>query len=172
VLGPWQQVSALARRQARAIETEDVSMALVTFASGAVASVVNSVVSPRETSALRFDYEHATVEVEHLYGYTDTDWTVTPAPGHEEVLSSWTAERSDVRSGHGGQLAAVFDALDAGQPPPVVLAEARHTMEFIAALYASAFTGERVQCGQITPGSPFSLRMDGTGAPWAQVSTA
>jgi predicted dehydrogenase len=140
------------------------------FTSGAVASVVNSVVSPRETSALRFDFERATIEVEHLYGYTDSDWTVTPAPGHEELLDRWSAERNDQVSGHVQQVAAVLDALDSGQPPPVTLEDARQTMEFVAALYASAFTGERVRSGQIDDVSPFARRMDGTGAPWDEAS--
>ncbi|MFC7588453.1 Gfo/Idh/MocA family protein [Nonomuraea antimicrobica] len=166
VLGPWSEVTAVAARQARPVDTEDVSMALVTFESGAVATVVNSVVSPREASELRFDYERATVEVEHLYGYTDDDWTVTPAPGQEQVKALWGAERGEGTSGHGDWLAAVLDALDRGQAPPVTTADARRTMEFIAALYASAFTGERVRAGQITADSPFARRMDGTGAPW------
>ncbi|MEV4286194.1 Gfo/Idh/MocA family oxidoreductase [Nonomuraea bangladeshensis] len=166
VLGPWREITAMAARQARAVDTEDVSMALVTFENGALATVVNSVVSPRQTSGLRFDYEHATVEVEHLYGYTDDDWTVTPAPGHEDVLTLWDKDRSEEASGHAGWLAAVLDALDQDRPPPVGTADTRRTMEFIAALYASAFTGERVRSGQITADSPFARRMDGTGAPW------
>ncbi len=172
VLGPWHEVSALAVRQARCTETEDVSMALVTFANGAVASVVNSVVSPRETSSLRFDYERATIEVEHLYGYTNADWRVTAAPGYEEVVSRWAADSADVPSGHEAQLAAILDALDRGEPPPVSSHDARHTMEFVAAVYASAFSGERVRRGQISPGSPFSRRMNGTGASWARVSAS
>ncbi|WP_129668741.1 Gfo/Idh/MocA family protein [Phytoactinopolyspora endophytica] len=171
VLGPWQEVTAVAARSARQTQTEDISMALATFDNAAVASVVNSVVSPRETSTLRFDYEHATVELEHLYGYTDADWRVTAAPGHEGVADRWVAERSDLPSGHERQLAAVLDALDEGTPPPVALDEARRTMEFIAALYASAFTGQRVRQGEIGPESPFYRRMDGTGAPWAKVSS-
>jgi predicted dehydrogenase len=170
VLGPWEEVRAVAARQARPTQTEDVSMALVRFANGAVASVVNSVVSPRETSAIRFDYEYATVELEHLYGYTDADWTVTPAPGYEQLAGRWSAERSDLPSGHDRQVAAVLDALDAGEPPPVTLEDARYTMEFVAALYAAAFTGEPVRSGQIGPGHPFFARMDGTGAPWERVS--
>jgi predicted dehydrogenase len=79
VLGDWAEISAIARRQARRTETEDLSMAHVIFASGAAASVVNSVLSPREESYLRFDFEHGTVEVSHLYGYRDEDWRVTPA---------------------------------------------------------------------------------------------
>ncbi|GAA3435110.1 Gfo/Idh/MocA family protein [Kutzneria kofuensis] len=172
VLGPWTEVRALAARQARAVRTEDVSMALVTFASGAVATVVNSVVSPRQTSALRFDYERATVEVEHLYGYTEADWTVTPVEGHEDVLSGWADAEPSPPSGHQWQIRAVLDALDRGDPPPVTCADARNTMEFIAALYASAFTGQPVYCGQITPDNPFYRRMDGTGAPWADVMEA
>lgn len=171
VLGPWIEVTALAVRQARPTDTEDVSMALVSFDNGAVASAVNSVVSPRQISALRFDYEHATVEVEHLYGYDDKDWTFTPAPGHDTLLAEWTAAGENVPSGHAAQLAAVFDALDRGEPPPVTLAEARRTMEFVAALYASAFTGTRVRSGQIGPDSPFATRMSGTGAPWKETTS-
>jgi predicted dehydrogenase len=166
ILGPWQEIRALAARRARDVRTEDVSMALVTFANGAVATVVNSVVSPRQISAVRFDYERATVEVEHLYGYTDADWTVTPAPGHDDILSSWQKETSDVLSDHVCQLEAFHHAADRGAAPPVTLADARNTMEFIAALYASAFTAAPVVRGEIGPGHPFYTTMEGTGAPW------
>ncbi|MEU0877160.1 Gfo/Idh/MocA family oxidoreductase [Lentzea sp. NPDC005914] len=167
VLGPWQEIRGLAARQARHVATEDVSMALVTFADGTVASVVNSLLSPRETSELRFDFERATVEVEHLYGYTDAHWTVTPAPGQDEVVDLWREERSEVASGHGCQLAAFLDALDSRETPPVTLADTRDTMEFIAALYASAFTGTAVKAGELGPDSPFYATMEGIGAPWA-----
>jgi hypothetical protein len=40
-------------------------------------------------------------------------------------------------------------------------------MELIAAIYASAFTGERIARGTITPGHPFYPSMEGTGAPWS-----
>jgi predicted dehydrogenase len=90
VLGDWTEVSAVARTQGRRVQTEDVSLANVTFASGAVASVVNSVLSPREETYLRYDFERATVEVTHLYGYTDKDWRVTPVQEHEQdVLTAW-----------------------------------------------------------------------------------
>jgi predicted dehydrogenase len=171
VLGQWREVTAMAARSSRHTNTEDVSMALVTFDNGAMASVVNSVLSPRETSALRFDYEHATVELEHLYGYTDADWTVTAAPGHEGIVEQWEADRSDLPSGHAQQLAAVLDALDAGTAPPVSLESSAMTMEFIAALYKSAFTAERVRRGDIGPDSPFFARMNGHGAPWEEVKS-
>jgi predicted dehydrogenase len=173
ILGPWQQVVAVAARRARPTATEDLSCAIVTFANGAVATVVNSLLSPRETSYLRFDFAHATVEVTHLYGYGDADWTVTPAPGHDEsVQAAWGTGPSGVASGHGAQLGAVFDALEAGGRPPVCVTEARSTLELIASIYASAFTGRPVSRGEIGADSPFYRRMDGSGAPWANDAAA
>ena len=168
ILGPWREVVAVAARQARPTATEDLSCAIVSFDSGAVATVVNSLLSPRETTYLRFDFARATVELTHLYGYGDADWTVTGAPGEQDrVTSLWARNLTGVSSGHSAQLTHVFDALEAGTPMPVSPLDARQTMELVAAIYASAFTGQSVRRGEIGPGSPFYQRMDGPGAPWA-----
>lgn len=167
VLGEWTEVVAVAARQAKPTATEDLSAAIVTFANGTIATIVNSVVSPREQSYLRFDFEHASIELDHVYGYADHNWRVTAAPGHEStVTSAWSTGPSGVASGHKAQFAAVLDALSSGVAPPVTLPETRRTVELIAAIYASAFTGDRVRRGELTPDSPFYHRMDGTGAPW------
>ncbi len=167
VLGDWTEVSALARRQARRTETEDLSLAHVTFASGVVASVVNSVLSPREETYLRFDFERGTVELRHLYGYGDDDWQVTPAPGHEErVAAAWAAGERGVPSGHRAQLTAVLRSLRDRTPPPVTSADALRTMRLVAGIYASAFGGRPVRAADLSPGTPFHERMDGSGAPW------
>jgi predicted dehydrogenase len=166
-LGDWTEVSAVARLQARRMRTEDVSLAHVTFASGAVASVVNSVLSPREESFLRFDFERATVEVTHLYGYTDDDWRVTAAPGHEQdVATAWKQDDGGTRSGHAAQFRAVLSALRAGTRPPVSPAESRRTMSLVAAVYASAFTRRPVTPGDLAPGTPFYRQMNGGLCPW------
>jgi predicted dehydrogenase len=162
VLGDWAEVRAIARRQARRTRTEDLSLAHVMFASGAVASVVNSVLSPREESYLRFDFEHASVEVTHLYGYTDDDWRVTPAPGCERPVPVGRG----APSGHRGQFADVLACLAAGQRPPVAPGESRRTLALVAAIYAAAFTGQPVTPADLGPGSPFYDRMDGRKAPW------
>ncbi|THV36451.1 Gfo/Idh/MocA family protein [Glycomyces buryatensis] len=168
VLGPWTELTALAGRLSRPTDTEDVSMALARFENGAMATVINSVVSPRETSRLRFDFEHATVELEHLYGYREADWRFTPAPGHEDLSELWLAgDEPDLESGHRLQIEAVVDALAAGTEPGVSLAEARRTMEFAAATYASAFQGRPIGAGQITRNDPFNRSMDGGAVPWA-----
>lgn len=162
ILGEWTEVVAVAARQARPTITEDLSAAIVTFADGTVATVVNSLLSLRETSYLRFDFEQATVELEHLYGYSDANWSFTgPA------ASQWQAGLTGRASGHRAQFEAVFDAMDRSEPLPVTLDSARSTLELIAAIYASAFTGARVGRGTITPGNPFYPSMEGTGAPWS-----
>jgi predicted dehydrogenase len=161
VLGDWVEVRAIARRQVRRTRTEDLSLAHVTFASGAVASVVNSVLSPREESYLRFDFERATVEVTHLYGYADADWRITPAPGCE-ALSLGSGEPS----GHRAQFGEVLACLTAGRRPPVTPGESRRTLSLVAGIYAAAFTGQPVTPADLGPGSPFYERMDGGQARW------
>lgn len=125
-------------------------------------------VSVRETTVMRFDLEHASVELTHLYGYGDDDFTVTAAPGHEDdVEKAWSREPQGVRSSHQAQFQAVLDALDDGGTPPVALRTSRDTLDLVAAIYRSAFTGETVRRGQITSDDPFSTSMDGTGARWS-----
>ncbi|WP_171108605.1 MULTISPECIES: Gfo/Idh/MocA family oxidoreductase [unclassified Streptomyces] len=173
VLGPWSEITALAERQARPTDTEDVSIAAVRFAGGALATVVNSLLSPRETSRLRFDFEYATIELEHLYGYREEHWRFTPAPGHEELGALWAAgDEPDITSGHRVQIEAVLDAWDTGQEPGVSLSDARRTLEFAAATYASAFRGVRVAAGELTGDDPFTLSMDGGAVPWERVKEA
>jgi predicted dehydrogenase len=167
VLGEWTEISAIARRQAREMETEDLSLAHVAFANGALASVVNSVLSPREETYLRFDFEHATVELTHLYGYADADWRITAAPGREAVLEAWADGAEDVPSGHRAQLRAILACLRDGTPPPVTTEDVRRTMQLVAGVYASAFGGRVVTPADLGPDSPFYERMDGSGTPWA-----
>ncbi|WP_240687196.1 DUF6807 family protein [Amycolatopsis suaedae] len=168
ILGEWTSVRGLARKQARVTETEDVSLAHVEFAGGAVASVVNSVVSPREESYLRFDFEYATVELTHLYGYTDADWRVTPAPGHERrITEAWESGPAGVRSEHLAQFREVVRSLREGTAPPVSTSDARSTLRLVAGIYASAFGGRPVRPDDLGPRSPFYERMRGDGPPWS-----
>ncbi|GAB6940551.1 Gfo/Idh/MocA family protein [Isoptericola variabilis] len=177
VLGPWTEVRAMAGRLARHTDTEDVSTALVRFASGTMATITNSAISPRQTSRLRFDTEAATVELEHLYGYDDSSWTVTPVPGREDVADAWAADVASSAtasvdggaSGHLAQLVPTYRALAAGGTPPVTVADTRATLELAAAIYKSAFTDTTVRAGEIVEGDPFHASMAGTGTPWPAV---
>jgi predicted dehydrogenase len=162
LLGEWTEVSAVVRRQARDVETEDVSLARVDFANGAIASVVTSLLSPQEESRIRIDFERATVELTHLYGYGDDDWRLTPAPGFEEEITAvWEAGEHGVNSGHHAQIVQVLDALRAGTPPPVTSRDALSSLRLVAAVYASSFEKRPVTPADLGPGSPFHDRMNG-----------
>jgi predicted dehydrogenase len=167
LLGDWVEVRAMAGTLGRAIETEDVSMALVRFAGGAHASIVNSVISPRQESHLRLDFEHATIELTHLYSFGREHWKMTPAAAHEgdSLEQAWQAfPMPDAPCSHGLQLAEFLRDIAEGRAHPTSGAGARNTIELLTAIYKSALTGQPVTRGSILPGDPFYASLHG-GAP-------
>ncbi|WP_370622893.1 Gfo/Idh/MocA family protein [Streptomyces tsukubensis] len=168
LLGPWSEVKAMAGRLVHDVETEDVSTALVRFENGALGTVVNSVLSPDEVSRVRIDCERATVEVTHLYGHSNADWRITPAPGvPEEEAASWREFGDDEPSSHLAQMRAFTDDVRAGRRPDTSGEGGRTTLELVAALYKSAFTDTTVLAGEIGPGDPFYPALHGGAPGWA-----
>ena len=163
LLGDWQEVRADMGTLDRDMEVEDVSMALVRFQNGAMGSIVNSVVSPREESYLRFDFQRSTVELRHLYGYTNESWhyAVTPSTEHGDERARWQAIPDDFPSTHATQLAGLLDCMERHERPPVSGLETRRTMEFVASLYKSSLTGHPVSRGSIDSEDPFYYSMNG-----------
>ncbi|MFI8763447.1 Gfo/Idh/MocA family protein [Streptomyces sp. NPDC053792] len=152
VLGEWAEVRAMAGRLERDVQTEDVSTALVRFENGAIATVVNSVLSPREESYLRFDLTEATVELRHLYGYSNADWTFTARSSGVK----WDPP-GDLPSSHTAQLADFLDGYEAGNRTDL----GRPTMELVTALYKAAITGLPVRRGEIDAADPFYGSLNG-----------
>ncbi|OLT06137.1 oxidoreductase [Pseudonocardia sp. CNS-004] len=162
VLGDWSRVQALMATSARVTETEDVSLATVALVSGAVVSITNSLLSPRETSYLRFDFDDATVEVEHLYGYDNSHWRWTPAPHVTDAarIASW-APPGAVGSSHRAQLESLLDSMEKRERPVASGADGRRVLQLAAGMYRSAFTGEPVLRSDVGPGDPFYATMSG-----------
>ncbi len=169
LLGDWAEVRAQAGTLDRNVEVEDVSMALIRFANGALASVVNSALSPRQETYIRLDYQRATIELTHLYGYSRDNWRFTLAPSVQEegntLTQAWQSFPPDTGSTHAAQLAELVLHLDAGTRPLTSGDDARRTLELLTALYKSAFTGEPVARGSIRPGDPFYAALNGGHAP-------
>jgi predicted dehydrogenase len=167
LLGDWKDVRAVAATLDRDIEVEDVSMAIVKFASGALGSIVNSALSPRQETYLRIDYQRATVELKHLYGYTRDNWLLTPVPPAQDdnLLQTWQSAPPDVGSTHAAQLNALVLDRDTNRRPLTSGDEARRTVELLTAIYKSAFTGEVVEQGSIKPGDSFYTALHGNRAP-------
>lgn len=165
MFGPWREVSAMLGTLDHQIDVEDVSLATVRFESGALGSVVNSVVSPRQESYLRLDFQKATVELEHLYSYRNEHWTFNVPGGVEgeelQELQRWRTISPDAPTLHHAQTSHVLDCLERGERPLTSGVGAGETLEFIASLYKSALTGERVTRGSIRPSDPFYDAMNG-----------
>ncbi|WUO33776.1 Gfo/Idh/MocA family oxidoreductase [Streptomyces sp. NBC_00286] len=168
LLGPWTEVRAMAGRLVHAVQTEDVSTALVRFESGALATVVNSVLSPDEVSRIRIDCERATVELTHLYGHSNDNWRVIPVPdAPAEDVAAWTNFGPDEPSSHLAQLRELVASMRAGERPRSSGADGRTSLELITALYKSAFTDTTVRAGEIGPGDPYYTALHGGAPGWA-----
>lgn len=165
LMGEWAEVRAMIGTLDRDIEVEDVSMASVRFANGAMANMTNSCLSPRESSYVRFDFQRATVELTHLYSYANADWRYSGLPGgvNDAEVAQLSQIPTDVRSSHAAQLDLFLESMERGKRPPVSGRDVRGTLEFLAALFKSGMTGEAVARGSITPDDPWYHRMEGPG---------
>lgn len=168
LLGDWAEVRAMIGRVARPIRVEDTSMAMVRFESGAMASLVNTVLAPRQQTSLRLDFERGTVEANFLYGYSNRDWTFTPASGVSEPaeIDSWRAIPTDVPCSHSVQFSELLASIREGSQPAVGIAEARRTVEFISSLYKSAIAGVPVQRGALEKTDAFYQSFCGDDPYW------
>lgn len=161
LLGEWTEVRAAAATLDRAIEVEDVSMAIVTFASGAIASLVNSVLSPRQESYLRLDFQNATVELRHLYEYINRDWTFTTREPDPALLAALHDIPANTFANHAAILGAWLDDMAANRRPFTSGAEARNTLSLLTAIYKSALTAHPVTRASLDRSDPFYAALHG-----------
>jgi len=153
LLGDWSEVRAVMDTLERDIEVEDVLLATLRFDNGALASITNSVLSPRQESYLRLDFQKATLELTTLYGYSNENWRFTALPG--EDASAWATIPGSAKASHAAALGHVLECMQRNERPLTSGAEARRTVDYLSSLYKSAFTGQPVKRGSIRPGDPF-----------------
>ena len=156
--GDWEEVQAAVGRLDRVMEVEDMSMAIVRFANGAMGSITNSALSPRQETYLRMDYQKATVELTALYEYSNANWRYSFAEGEVPV---WQPPANDLPGAHTTILKTLLDCMDQQAAPPTRAQEARRSLEFVTALYKSGLTRQIVQRGTITPDDPFYHSLNG-----------
>lgn len=161
--GPWKDVSAKIATLDHDIEVEDVSMALVQFENGAIGNMINSVVSPRQESYIRMDFQESTVELKHLYSYKNKDWAYSLYDGSakQAELETWAKLPDEERGIFGYQVRHQLDCFEQNKRPLTSGEGARMTLEFLASMYKSAMTGETVTRGSIQAGDPFYEAMNG-----------
>ena len=154
LLGEWREVRAMLGTLDREIDVENVSMASVRFANGAMANLTNSALSPREASYIRFDFQQATVELTNLYRYANENWHYTALHGAAlgDQYPAWAEIPEETPSSHGTQLNAFLDSMQQGRRPAVSGPDVRGTIEFLASLYKAGMTGLPVSRGSIRTG--------------------
>jgi predicted dehydrogenase len=150
----WEEVTAITDTLHRDIEVEDTALAMLRFRNRALVSIVSSVLSPRQESRVRLDFERATLEVVQLYRYGNDDWSVTPPEGADLPAGAWPPA-DDARASHGAELSLVLDAMRDGTRPPANVDEIRPTFELLTAIYKSSQTRQSVAQGSIRENDRF-----------------
>ena len=156
ILGDWFDIRAVTGTLDRELEVEDTSMAIVRFENGAMGSIVNTALAPRQESYLRLDFQKATAEIKALYRASNESWTFTPASESDQPTQRlWEALDENFQGSHDQQLREILSCMDNNVRPLVSGEEARRIIEFTASLYKSAITGQTVVRGEITPEDDF-----------------
>jgi predicted dehydrogenase len=162
LLGEWAEVDAQIATPGRDIEIETLALARVQFASGAHGCFTTSVVSPREVSSVRLDFEFATIELEHLYRYQNENWRFTRlASLPPDQDADWSQIPENIPGSMAAQWGDLTDALRAGTTVMTSAARVESTYDFLASLYKSAHTRQPVRRGSIQPDDPFYHAMNG-----------
>ncbi|TXK18631.1 Gfo/Idh/MocA family protein [Homoserinibacter sp. GY 40078] len=164
--GDWASVGGVAETISRPIEVEDASVASVRFASGAIASVVSTVLSHDPVTRLEVVAEKASVRLETLYLPLLAEWTVrTIGEGDAAVVvDDWAEDEPEMLvNAHRAQLAELVAAWRADVRPQLTTEESRATLEFLTALYKSSAEGRVIARGEIGPGDPFYEALDAAG---------
>ncbi len=148
-MGPAAEVTAVCATQAHQVEVEDTALAIVRFASGALATIVSSTaVYPGFSQRLEITGTEGTVVVEDGKIVLRALRSGPPGPG-EPAEPAGQADAAAYAGGidpasHAAQIADLLGAIDQGRQPSVTAQSARDTLEIVCAIYDSARSGRTV----------------------------
>ena len=143
VLGPAASVHAVLATRVNDIEVEDCAALAIRMESGALATSSITLGAAADTSRLRFCFERLTAESGTLpYTPAEGAWTFTArAPADQARVDAAAASVPAAPAGYAGLFAAIATALTGGPDNSVTLLDARRSLEFVTATYASARGG-------------------------------
>lgn len=145
--GPAAEVSGIAATLAHDIPVEDTTSSTITFASGALGSVVTTTTTPPgEPTELRLFFDKGSIRIEDTQV---TDWAMpddVPPPPSDGDTGSGAADPAAIGAdSHCRQWQDLVDAVRAGTTPAVTAVDSLPTLALIEAVYESAQTGRRIQ---------------------------
>ncbi len=143
MLGPIASVGAELATRANEIEVEDCAALAIRMTSGALVTSSITLGAATNTTRLRFCFDKLTAE-SGLAAYTPAEdgWTFTArAPYAQEDIDAHLAMLTPPATGYAGLFQAIAAALDGKPGNEVTLDDARRSLEFISAVYASFRSG-------------------------------
>lgn len=149
LMGDLEEVSAsVANENHNNSEVEDVSISTLRFKNGAVGLMVASLLHHGEEQKIIIDGEKGSIEIPHKIsvsrqmqnGYPEDD-----PETREELEKLFEGMEELTYREHCGQIENMLSAIETKGVPLITGADGRKTVEFISAVYQSAFTGERVR---------------------------
>jgi len=146
VLGPAKSVFARTATRVNPIEVEDCAAVTLELADGSLASLAVTLGSSVEITRHRFCFSQLTAESNtRPYSNSSEPWSFTgDTPELDERIQQALKQVSLLPEGFEGQFYRFAEALQTGGELPVTLADARHALEIITAMYYSAQSGEPV----------------------------
>jgi predicted dehydrogenase len=147
VMGPARSVFARAATRVNRIETEDCASIVLEMADGSLVTMSVTLGAEEDMSRLRFCFGGLTAESNHSpYNPGTAPWRFVAAePERQRAIDAAVAEVAPQPERYHGMLLRLHQALTTGGPLPVSIADARPSLELIAAAYHSARTGRVVE---------------------------
>lgn len=148
LMGDLKEVSAMVSNQNHNnSEVEDVSISTLRFESGAVGLMVASLLHHGEEQKIIIDGEKGSVEIPHKISVNRQMPNGYPEDDEDQQAAFEVAFQSAgslTCQEHCGQIENMISAIEQGIQPLITGVDGRKTVEFISAVYQSAFTGTKV----------------------------
>jgi predicted dehydrogenase len=146
ILGPARSLSAYANTRVSPIEVEDCVAIAVEMEDGSLGTISVTLGSANQISRHRFTFRNVAAESNtEPYANSRDPWAFSsPDEEKENVIARALGEFKPELEGYEGQFSRFYAALQDDGPLPVTIEDARRSLEFIAAAYHSAESGERL----------------------------
>lgn len=147
VLGPVEEVFAMADTRVNKIETEDCAALSFRMKSGALATSSVTLGAAEDTSRLRFCFEGFTAESGTLpYRPAEDTWRfIARAPTTQDQIDAVLATVADGENGFAGFVEAIADAMEGRGGKEVTVHDGLQSIELVTAIYRSVREGKPVR---------------------------
>lgn len=147
LVGPISQIFAEVATRVNEIEVEDCAALSIRMESGALITSSVTLGCAEDISRMRLMFEGLTVESDHApYAPAEKAWRfVARAPTEQDKIDQVLATVAPVATGYAGLFSEIANVLDGRAGKEVSFRDARRSLEFVTAAYASARNNAPVQ---------------------------